>query len=83
MTAFYGNLADSGPYPNAAIEKMRMGYRFLCEPSQSGGLPLTLQPQKNTLPDFSAVYFTGVNSVPLCEPSQKGCLLLLPQLHQK
>ena len=44
---------------------------------------LCLQPQKNTLPLFSAVYFSGLNSVPLCDPSQKGCLLDLPQAHQK
>ena len=28
-------------------------------------------------------YFKGKNFVPLCEPSQKGCLELTPQVHQK
>src|SRR5262249_43531692 len=27
--------------------------------------------------------FTGRNRVPLCDPSQKGCVLLRPQVHQK
>ncbi len=52
-------------------------------PSQSGGLPLCLQPQKNTFPAASAVYFTGARPVPLCEPSQKGCFFECPQAHQK
>jgi hypothetical protein len=33
-------------------------------------------------PVSSGVNFTGVISVLLCEPSQKGCLLLNPQAHQ-
>ena len=36
-----------------------------------------------TSPVLSAVYISGVNPVPLCEPSQKGCPALRPQAHQK
>ena len=44
-----------------------------CLPSQNGLLPDSLQPQKYFVPDSSAVHGIGVNSVPLWEPSQKGC----------
>jgi hypothetical protein len=46
-------------------------------------LLLCLQAQKNTLPVFVAVYFTGEYSVSLWLPSQNGCFALLPQAHQK
>ena len=55
---------------------------LLCEPSQNGGLLVCLQAQKNIFFVASALYTTGLNSEPLCELSQKGCLELLPQLHQ-
>gem|GEM_PF-5769006 len=44
----------------------------LCDPSQSGALPLALQPQKYTVLETSALYLTGLNAVPLWLPSQKG-----------
>jgi hypothetical protein len=47
-------------------------YRLECVPSQSGVLFVCLHPQKNTLPVFSAVYFTGEKPEPLWLPSQKG-----------
>jgi hypothetical protein len=56
--------------------------KALCAPSHRGLLPLALQPQKYTVLDASAWYFTGVNSDPLWEPSQKGWALLWPQEHQ-
>ncbi len=58
-------------------------YEFLWLPSHKGALPVFLQLQKNKRPSFSAVYLTGLNSDPLCDPSQKGCLLLCPHEHQK
>ena len=64
------------------VDKNPVHY-LLCEPSQSGGLPVALQPQKNTCLEASATYFTGLNSEPLWAPSQNGCFLLLPQAHQK
>jgi hypothetical protein len=54
-----------------------------CVPSHKGALLLCLQAQKNTLPVFVAVYFTGEYSVSLWLPSQNGCFALLPQAHQK
>jgi hypothetical protein len=54
-----------------------------CVPSHNGALLLCLQAQKNTLPVFVAVYFTGEYSVSLWLPSQNGCFALLPQAHQK
>jgi hypothetical protein len=54
----------------------------LCDPSQSAPFLLCLQPQKYTVELDLASYFTGVNSLPLCEPSQNGCDLLRPHAHQ-
>jgi hypothetical protein len=52
-------------------------------PSQNGGFLVCLQPQKATR--FFSVNSTsiGENDVPVCEPSQKGCVLDLPQRHQE
>ena len=58
-------------------------FHFPWLPSHMGGLAVALHPQKNTFFDSVASNFNGVNSVPECEPSQNGCLLLRPQLHQK
>jgi len=52
-------------------------------PSHNGCFEVALQPQKNILLDSVALYITGVKLVPLWEPSQSGCFLLLPQAHQK
>ena len=56
---------------------------MLCEPSHIGGSIVCLQVQKKTFLDCSALYFNGINSVPLCDPSQNGCFKLIPQVHQK
>ena len=42
-----------------------------------------LKISKNIVKFKTTKYLKGVNSVPLCEPSQKGCLELIPQVHQK
>ena len=52
-------------------------------PSQRGMFPLCLQPQNDTVPACSASNFIGVKALPLCEPSQNGCLPLLPQAHHQ
>ena len=57
-------------------------YYLLCEPSQNGWLLVCLQAQKNIFLASSALYARGVNSVPLCDPSQKGCFTLFPHEHQ-
>ena len=59
-----------------------LGYRFLWVPSHIGALAVILQAQKKTCFASSAVNACGVKSVSLCEPSQKGCLALRPQVHQ-
>jgi hypothetical protein len=46
-------------------------------------LAVALQAQKYAVRVSLASYFTGVNSLPLCEPSQKGCLAERPQLHHQ
>jgi hypothetical protein len=55
-------------YPRAKT----VTYKVACVPSQSGALAEFLQQQKNTFSDLAAAYWIGVNSVPLCEPSQNG-----------
>lgn len=58
-------------------------HSFLWLPSHIGRAALCLQPQNQTFSDFAALYSTGVNGPPLCEPSQNGCVLLLPQAHHQ
>ena len=58
-------------------------YKLRCVPSQRGLLPVFLQPQKEIVPASSALNSTGVNPLPLCEPSQNGWLPLLPQAHHQ
>lgn len=67
----------------SALTQRAPGHSFECVPSQSGRFDECLQPQKNSFLDASAVYLTGAKSLPLCEPSQKGCFEDLPQAHQK
>ena len=57
--------------------------RALWVPSQNGCFLVLLQAQKNLRPAASAVHFTGVNPVPLCEPSQKGWRFDCPQAHHQ
>src|SRR5262245_15773565 len=59
------------------------GASVLCVPSQVGFLPLRLQAQKAISPAAAALYSTGENSEPLCEPSQNGCFLERPQAHHQ
>ena len=55
---------------------------FEWEPSQNGLSFVFLQLHKKTSLLSMASNLTGVLPVSLCEPSQKGCLLEKPQLHQ-
>ncbi len=55
----------------------------LCVPSHTGWWAECLQAQNQAFFDSVASYFTGVNSEPLCEPSQNGCFALLPQAHHQ
>src|SRR6185436_14736351 len=59
------------------------GASVRCVPSQVGFLPLRLQTQKAISPAAAALYSTGENSDPLCEPSQNGCFLERPQAHHQ
>jgi hypothetical protein len=45
--------------------------------------PDPLQPQNDTMPDTSASNFIGENVEPMCDPSQNGCVPLLPQAHHQ
>ena len=58
-------------------------YRLLWVPSQNGLLPLCLQPHKATGALEVMVTLTGLNSLPLWDPSQNGCLADLPQAHHQ
>ncbi len=53
-------------------------------PSQNGLFVVSLHPHNLIWEDF---YYTvnlyGLNDVPSCDPSQKGCFKLWPQLHQR
>jgi hypothetical protein len=55
----------------------------LCEPSHNGAVFVCLQPQNQTVWVASALYSTGVNSVPLWLPSQKGWRWDRPQAHHQ
>ena len=71
---------------NCKIRKYRMVFQPLIEKwvsSQRGLFPVRLQPQNATMPVFSATNSTGKKAVSLCEPSQKGWLLLRPQAHHQ
>ena len=59
------------------------GQSLLWDPSHSGWCAERLQAQNHSFFDSAASNFTGVNSEPLCEPSQNGCLALLPQAHHQ
>ncbi len=52
-------------------------------PSQNGVSFVALQPQNQTVSSFSARQIIGLRPVPLCAPSQKGCVAERPQEHQK
>ena len=56
-------------------------HSLLCEPSQRGWPFVALQPQNQTVPDFSALYSSGFMPTGRCEPSQKGCVALRPIPH--
>jgi hypothetical protein len=53
-----------------------------CVPSQNGGEPVRLHPQKATRLGSVIVTSIGVKPVPLCDPSQNGWLLERPHRHQ-
>jgi hypothetical protein len=61
----------------------RAPYRLLCEPSHNAGFWVRLQPHSHAVPSVSAVKGFGANSLPLCDPSQNGCLADMPQLHHQ
>jgi hypothetical protein len=69
--------------PSARIANKVRSYSFLWVPSQNGLLLLCLQPHSQTF--FCSVIsnFTGVNSLPLCEPSQNGWFFDRPQRHHQ
>src|SRR4051812_3480151 len=52
-------------------------------PSQNGALPDRLHMHIATCLGSARENLTGVQAVPLCEPSQKGCFSERPQAHQK
>lgn len=72
------NFKPAIPYNRA----VNVAYVLLWLPSQKGGFLVFLQPHNETAFFSSMVNFSGVKSVPLCEPSHKGWLFDLPQLHQ-
>lgn len=55
-------------------------YNFVCVPSQNGKLAECLHPHQAIF--FISVTSTllGTNELPLCDPSQNGCLALLPHV---
>ena len=76
-------LAGSGRgkhYLSPASQK-RYG-KVLCDPSQNGAFLVCLHAQKYFVPASVMVTFSGVNPVPLCDPSQKGWRFEPPQVHQ-
>ena len=64
------------------VKALNPQLRDLCAPSQYGGFLVCLHAQKNFFSASGAANFSGTNVVGLCEPSQNGCLVLSPQLHQ-
>jgi len=66
------DVSTTGSATSRTLNEVRLLYNELCVPSQSGAPALLLQPQKYSVWSLSAWYSTGVNSVSLWEPSQKG-----------
>ena len=68
--------AGARPEPARLDNRLMLGasadYKLLCEPSQSGALPVCLHWQKYTVFVSSAVQAIGVNDVSLCAPLQNG-----------
>ena len=64
-------------------EQEKTGYSDLWVPSQNGAFLLCLQPHSRLVSVCVMVNLFGLNSVVLCEPSQKGCFADLPQLHHQ
>jgi hypothetical protein len=52
-------------------------------PSQNGGFFECLQPHQATVFDSVISIFLGPKLVPLCEPSQKGCVFERPHEHHQ
>ena len=53
----------------------------LCDPSQNGGLPVRLHPQKACSSSSVASQITGLESVSLCDPSQNGWFVDIAHEH--
>jgi hypothetical protein len=57
-------------------------YNSACDPSQNGWPSVCLQPHQATVRAAVISVLIGVKAVPLCEPSQNGCILDCPHEHQ-
>ena len=65
---------ERGEKKNADGDAAHAHACFAWEPSQNGGFAVCLHMHQATL-RFSVIStFTGENPLPLCEPSQKGCV---------
>jgi len=66
----------TSPEPARLDNRLTLGasadYKLLCEPSQSGALPVCLHWQKYTVFVSTAVQAIGVKDVSLCAPLQNG-----------
>lgn len=64
-------------------QRARRLHRLRCEPSQKGGFSVALHWQRVSVDLTATSNFRGWIPEPLCEPSQNGLWLVLPQAHQK
>jgi len=68
---------------NSPRKKLNPYANFACDPSQNGGLAVCLQRHQATFLFSVISTFTGVKPLPLCAPSQNGCIEEYPHEHHQ
>ena len=75
--------SSGGPREAPLLVRPSIQASVRCVPSHKGPVRVFLQTQNHSFRDSVGMYFSGENWLPLCEPSQKGCVALRPQRHHQ